>query len=149
MYDDYQTTELNPIGRMTNKERSIDEIVEEFANLEHERWSKWQSYLHSKCVEHSDGKGEWVCFPAELYKRWERQIATPYAELSEKEKESDREQVYPYIKTLQTERQKREAVARDIYKQMEDWQNLRTATDETTNAAQVMNKLQALTNKTK
>ena len=29
--------------------------------------------------------------------RWERQIATTYAELSEKEKESDREQVRPYL----------------------------------------------------
>jgi hypothetical protein len=73
------------------------EFVEKGADLEHTRWAKWQAYLHSKCVEHENGKGEWVCFPAELYKRWERQINTPYAELSEAEKESDREQVRPYL----------------------------------------------------
>lgn len=80
---------------MTSDKRA--ELLEHFANIEHARWSKWQAYMHSKCVEYGDGKGEWVCFPAELYKRWERQINTPYAELSESEKESDREQVRPYL----------------------------------------------------
>lgn len=35
--------------------------------------------------------------PAELVEKWERQIATRYAELSETEKESDREQVRKYL----------------------------------------------------
>ena len=34
-----------------------------------------------------------------------------------------------------------EAAQESMYKQMEDWQSLRTATDEPTNAAQVMNQL--------
>jgi len=73
------------------------DIIEHFANLEHERWSKWQKYMHSKFVEHSDGKGDYVCLPTELFRRWERQINTPYADLSEQEKQSDREQVMPYV----------------------------------------------------
>lgn len=73
------------------------EFIEKGAAIEHSRWARWQAYMHSKFVEHSDGKGEFVCLPVELYRRWERQISTPYSELSEQEKESDREQVRPYI----------------------------------------------------
>ena len=74
-----------------------NKIFEELASIEHQRWADWQKYLHSKCVEHSDGKGKWVCFPSELFKQWERQIATNYKDLSEKEKDSDREQVLRYF----------------------------------------------------
>jgi hypothetical protein len=78
----------------------IEGLMEKLADIEHQRWAKWQDYLHSKMVEHSDGKGEWVCLPSELFKRWERQIATPYSGLSEQEKESDREQVRPYLSLI-------------------------------------------------
>lgn len=37
-----------------------------------------------------------LIIPAALAERWERQIATPYAELSETEKDGDREQVDRY-----------------------------------------------------
>lgn len=77
------------------------EFIEQGAHLEHERWAKWQTYLHSKCVEHENGKGEWVCFPAERFKHWERQINTPYSELSENEKESDRAEVRQYLPLIQ------------------------------------------------
>lgn len=77
-------------------EEEKKEFIEKGADIEHERWSKWQAYLHSKCVEHENGKGEWVCFPSELFKRWERQINTPYSNLSEVEKESDRQEVRSY-----------------------------------------------------
>lgn len=82
----------------------IEEMVEEFASIEHERWSKWQKYLHSQCFKNPEFTGALI-IPADLVARWERQIATPYAELSEKEKQSDREQVYPYIKALTKIRQ--------------------------------------------
>jgi hypothetical protein len=84
------------------------EFVEAGAHLEHERWAKWQAYVHSKCVEHENGKGEWVCFPTDRFRRWERQIATPYSELSENEKNSDRaevEQYLPLVRELLTTRE--------------------------------------------
>jgi len=77
--------------------KTLAELREELASIEHERWSAWQKHLHSKCVEDSNGDGEWVCFPAEDFRRWERQIATPYSELSHSEQESDREQVDRYF----------------------------------------------------
>jgi hypothetical protein len=38
-----------------------------------------------------------IVLPADLVARWERQIATRYDELSEEEKQSDREQVMKYL----------------------------------------------------
>lgn len=72
------------------------ELREKLAAIEHERWSDWQRWMHSKFVEHSNGKGEYICLPVELFRRWERQIETPYASLSDGEKASDMEQVDRY-----------------------------------------------------
>jgi hypothetical protein len=73
---------------------TLDELVEALASIEHERWCHWQRYLHSRCVPSADGA---LLIPAKLVKRWEKQIETPYPELSDEEKESDREQVRKYL----------------------------------------------------
>jgi hypothetical protein len=70
-------------------------LVEQLAAIEHTRWAHWQRYVHDKCLPHGD-QGD-LLIPAELVKRWEQQIVTPYAALSEEEKESDREQVRKYL----------------------------------------------------
>jgi len=55
-----------------------DQLLEQLAALEHEQWAHWTSYmLDNDTVEN--------------VLRWRKQIETPYADLSEKEKESDRE----------------------------------------------------------
>ncbi len=77
---------------------AIDELVEHLAAIEHERWSHWQRYLHSKCSETKDGM---VQFAADLFRRWTIQIETPYANLSEKEKESDRQEVRRYLPLIE------------------------------------------------
>jgi len=71
----------------------MDELFEQLAAIEHERWADWQKYMHSKCNQGSHGR---LIIPRVLVTQWERQIKTPYAELSEKEKESDRDQVRRY-----------------------------------------------------
>lgn len=71
-----------------------DGLLERLAALEHERWAHWQRYLHSKCEETPDGS---LLIPAEFAARWETQIETPYAGLTESEKESDRDQVRRYL----------------------------------------------------
>jgi len=74
---------------------SVEERVEEFASLEHDRWARWQKWCHRV---YRDGNFE------DSILRWERQIATKYADLSEEEKQSDRDQVYPYIEALTADR---------------------------------------------
>ena len=71
----------------------LDGIKERLAAIEHERWSHWQRYMHGLCERTEDGR---LIIPAASVEHWERQIATPYAELTEREKDSDREQVDRY-----------------------------------------------------
>ena len=72
----------------------LNGALETLSAIEHERWSHWQRYLHSKCSRQPNGT---LVIPTELVEKWEEQIETPYADLSEKEKESDREQVRKYL----------------------------------------------------
>ena len=69
-------------------------FVDRLADKEHERWAHWQQYVHDNCTPGADGS---LIIPAELVARWTEQIRTPYAELSESERESDREQVRRYL----------------------------------------------------
>jgi hypothetical protein len=70
-----------------------EELIEKLAEIEHTRWSDWQRWMHQCAVRNPDGS---LTIPADLVTRWERQINTSYADLSEREKESDREQVRRY-----------------------------------------------------
>ncbi|WP_376100957.1 hypothetical protein ACE7GA_26840 (plasmid) [Roseomonas sp. CCTCC AB2023176] len=75
-------------------EAALDAAMEDLAAVEHERWSHWQRYVHGKGTVQADGS---LVLPADLVRRWEKQISTPYSDLTEKEKESDREQVRRYL----------------------------------------------------
>lgn len=78
-------------------ESVLNGLVEELAAIEHERWSHWQKYMHDKSIRQPDGS---LVVPAELVNRWEEQISKKYADLSEKEKDSDREQVRKYLPVI-------------------------------------------------
>ncbi|WLA39746.1 hypothetical protein QNJ95_44105 [Bradyrhizobium elkanii] len=75
----------------------LDNLVESLAAIEHERWSHWQRYMHGKATKQIDGS---LLIPPNLVRQWERQLQTRYADLSEKEKESDREQVRKYLPVI-------------------------------------------------
>ncbi|WP_066519121.1 MULTISPECIES: hypothetical protein [Sphingobium] len=85
-------------------EAVLGDLVEQLAAIEHERWSHWQLYMHSKGQKRPDGS---LVFSAEAVSRWEKQATTAYADLTESEKKSDREQVDRYLplilKTLKTD----------------------------------------------
>lgn len=53
-------------------------IIEKLASLEHDQWAHWTGYMLNNLTP-------------ENIERWKRQIKTPYSQLTEKEKESDRE----------------------------------------------------------
>ncbi len=69
---------------------NTSELIERLAEKEHEGWSHWMAYLFSVCEEGIDGS---VTIPASLVAHWQRQVATPYAQLTQTEKQSDRNQV--------------------------------------------------------
>ena len=73
-------------------------LIEELAAAEHERWSTWQRYLFAQCVPTADGS---LVIPAELVRRWSRQMDSRYALLPETEKDSDREQVERYLPIIE------------------------------------------------
>ena len=100
---------------MSEQSKSMDELKEKLAAIEHKRWADWQEYLHSKCSDNDDG-GKII--PLELYLQWKRQIDTDYLFLSEKEKDSDREQVDRYwpliVKLLADQKVRAIGIARNL-----------------------------------
>lgn len=70
---------------------------EQFAELAHDQWSGWMRYLFSKCERNDDGT---VTMPRWAVERWERQMTTPYAELSPSEQDSDRNQADKFLRLL-------------------------------------------------
>lgn len=93
-------------------QQSVEEFIEKGADLEHSRWAKWQKYLHSLCSAHTinslnsvtkqyeDIQTGGLVIHKDRVQHWERQIATPYSELTEKEKEYDRVETKNYIPLL-------------------------------------------------
>jgi hypothetical protein len=63
------------------------DLREQLAVLAHEQWSGWMQYQFEKGTFNSDGT--WT-MPTWAVERWQRQARTPYSELSEQEKDSDR-----------------------------------------------------------
>ncbi len=96
---------------MTPSDNHMGELREQLAAIEHERWASWQSWVHHR-GEHTtlDGKSVLAISGDQIY-AWEKQIATPYAELSETEKQSDREQVERYWPLITSYLAAREAEA--------------------------------------
>lgn len=80
---------------MTVKTLNEDELRERLAAIEHERWSDWQRYVHDVVAVRNPSDGS-LTIQASAVKAWERQMATPYADLTEREKDSDRQQVDRY-----------------------------------------------------
>ena len=75
-----------------------DDLFEKLAAIEHERWADWQKYMHDLSDKTAGGR---LIIPAHMVTQWERQIRTPYADLSETEKEADRDQVRRYWDLVQ------------------------------------------------
>lgn len=79
------------------------ELREKLAAIEHERWADWQRWMHKKARMTDQGH---LIIDREDVERWERQIATPYSDLSEKEKASDMEQVDRYWQLITADRKR-------------------------------------------
>jgi hypothetical protein len=76
---------------------STERTVEELADLEHRQWAHWMRYLFGQCEHHPDGS---ATIPPHLVACWQRQMDAPYAHLTEREKDSDREWARKVIEIL-------------------------------------------------
>lgn len=70
-----------------------DELFEKLASIEHERWGDWMKYMFSKELVPIEGD---TVMPKDNCDRWRKQMITDYKDLSEQEKDSNREQVMRY-----------------------------------------------------
>lgn len=72
----------------------MDKTREALAEYAHTAWSGWMEYEFSKCIRVVDNEGNTtgLIVPQWAVERWTRQMNTPYDELPENEKTSDREE---------------------------------------------------------
>lgn len=70
--------------------------IEKLAGKQHSIWSHWMKYLFTQ-GSFKDGS---FTIPKDKVERWTRQMNTDYKDLTEKEKESDREQVRKFIELM-------------------------------------------------
>lgn len=59
----------------------LSELIEQLAALEHDRWSRWMRWMFDNWTEDN-------------IRRWKLQMITPYADLPEHSKDSDRKEAY-------------------------------------------------------
>ncbi len=73
------------------------QLREQLADVQHAIWAHWMRYQFSVCQRNEDGS---IIIPAEKVERWSRQMETPYAGLTDKERESDRHQADKVLSVL-------------------------------------------------
>jgi len=76
---------------------------EAIAAVQHEIWAHWMRYLFRCC----EWDGDAAVIPAGLVDRWQRQIDTAYADLSEHEKDSDRAQADKVLEVFRAKAQEK------------------------------------------
>ncbi len=72
-------------------------MKEKLAELAHQQWSGWMEYFFSKCMIHDDGT---ATIPKWTVERWKLQLKTSYLDLSEQEKDSDRNEAQRMISVI-------------------------------------------------
>jgi len=71
--------------------------IEDLAEYAHEAWSGWMRSMFGKVQFLREGN---VIIPKHLVDRWLRQSQTPYKDLPEEEKDSDRHEATEMLKII-------------------------------------------------
>lgn len=95
----------------TPAEPLTDQHLEAFAEYAHVAWSGWMRYLFDKLELNSLSQ---LVLPREWYDRWRRQMTTNYANLSESEKESDRDEARQMLAIVGAQSATQQAALRDL-----------------------------------
>lgn len=78
-------------------DHGIAGFTEQYAALAHEIWAGWYQWMSEHWHEyHANGE--------HFRKRWDRQAQTPYDQLSEEEKQSDRAIAYQFLNLMIVEK---------------------------------------------
>lgn len=102
-HEEWQHVYMPPISSPdAAKKKEPPDLREALAALCHEQWSGWMAYLYSLCSTRlfDSGIGQNLAvheFRREVYDRWQRQMNTPYNQLSNDEKESDRKEADRFL----------------------------------------------------
>ena len=83
--------------------REPDSVVESLAEYAHDSWCGWMRYMFSK--GHRNESGAWAINEGSV-ERWTRQMRTAYADLSDDEKVSDKEQAAKILQVLMRHKEK-------------------------------------------
>ena len=95
--------------------RRKEDLVDTIADFMHMQWSHWQKHVHSQMIKENVGeKWYYMTLSEEQHKYWERQMNTPYSELTEKEKDSDREWAIKLLELLMADGDIREVLDRGL-----------------------------------
>lgn len=73
------------------------DVIEKLASYEHDRWSRWQKHVFNKSILNKDGS---YTIPKEYVDKWTRQINTSYIDLTEEEKQKDRDEAIRIIEII-------------------------------------------------
>ena len=68
--------------------KAKDKLLEELSDLEHKQWAHWTRYMLDNLTD-------------ENIAQWKRQVKTDYKDLSEKEKDGDREWARKVLKIME------------------------------------------------
>ncbi|MDD5511489.1 MAG: hypothetical protein PHI12_11875 [Dehalococcoidales bacterium] len=79
--------------------RNPGDLREALAAIQHAIWSHWMRYLFTKGTDNPDGS---FTIPADSTERWKQQLITHYDVLSDKERDSDREQADKVLALLRS-----------------------------------------------
>jgi hypothetical protein len=74
-------------------------MIELLAEYAHTAWCGWMAYLFSKCTLNADGT---MTIPSWAVERWTRQTHTPYAQLPEDEKLTDRQEAATILSMIRS-----------------------------------------------
>ena len=84
----------------------LNGVRTQFADIAHESWAGWMTFLFNVSVMRDDGC---VVIPAGRVARWQKQIRTPYNSLSEDEQASDLIEADKYLSVMQPMLTRRDA----------------------------------------
>lgn len=77
-----------------------NDMRERLAAVQHDIWAHWMRYQFSVCLPNGLGG---ALIPSDKAERWQRQMDTPYADLTDKEQQSDRHQADKVLGVVQPE----------------------------------------------